>query len=197
MKKYFIGAIALVLTASFAFGSSVGIPLFVDNAPRFAGVPSSTPNKVTGLITLKSNVATPLTLSITYYNLEGDLLGPFGAAKTFSLAPFSSLAFRPVQEDPALGITGPTGVVGQNGGQEGSQGVLVPDRPISPDSSTPIPGTSPPLIDTKKNGSCVIEWAGGGDTDVQGQVSYLQTSLDGGGNTVTFSYSHLLPPGIS
>ncbi|MBI3118268.1 MAG: hypothetical protein HYZ00_06265 [Candidatus Hydrogenedentes bacterium] len=206
MKKYAIAAVVMMLGASLAFAASLNVPLFVDNAGIAEFVPNITGAGVTGVVTLKNNKSTDIECAIQYYNLAGDLLGPFGADSTFEIRANSSLAFRPVAEDPAKGITGPTGVVGQNGGQEGAQGVLVPDRPRSVDSTTPIPGAG--VIDTAKNGSIVITWVGD-DTDVQGTAGYFQTThsretaatSDTGADTtdqvVTFSYTHLLPPGVS
>ncbi len=82
------------------------------------------------------------------------------------------------------------------GGQEGIQGLLVPNRPRSADTTTPIPGTNPPTIDRKKNGSIVIEWIGGTAQDVQGMVAYYQTNIATDGQVITMSYAHLLPPGL-
>ena len=170
MKKLTIIAVVLAVGVSAGFASSLKVPWFVDNAPEGAGIPSSTPGKVTGLITLSSNRSDVLVCSITYYNSGGDNLGPAAPNNTFTIDPLSSLAFRPVKYDPDV----PTG--GIPGGQEGAQAVLVPDRPRD--------------VDTKKNGGCVIEWVGG-PSDVQGQVAYFQTATGG----LTMSYAHLLPPG--
>lgn len=191
MKKYAIAAIVMAIGVSGAFAASIGIPLFIDNAARFAGVPSTAGNGVTGIVTLKNMTNADITCTIQYYNLAGDLLGPFGANATFGIKANSSLGFRPVVEDPSLGVTGPTGVVGALGGQEGAQGVLVPDRPRSVDSTTVIPGTS--VVDLARNGSITISWTGG-TTDINGQVTGYQTSSLNGA-PVTFSYSHLIAPG--
>jgi hypothetical protein len=181
LKKYLVSALAVTLGTSMAFAASLGVPFFVDNAEPAADIPHKasvigTNNRVTTLITLRSNVATTLTCSIQYYDVEGSLLGPFGAGSTFTIAPKSSLAFRPVAHDP--GRDGSNVVI--PGGQEGPQGVLVPNRPTS---------------DGKKNGSCIITWTGAA-TDVQGYMAYLQTSRSNG-ETLTMSYAHLLPDGTS
>ena len=170
MKKLTIIAVVLAMGVTVGFASSLKVPWFVDNAPEAAGIPSSTPDRVTGLITLSSNRTDVLVCSITYYNADGSNLGPAAPNNTFTIDPLSSLAFRPVQNDPDATAGGIAG------GQEGAQGVLVPDRPRD--------------VDTKKNGSCVVEWVGDG-TDVQGQVAYFQTASGG----LTMSYAHLLPPG--
>jgi len=161
-----------------AYASSVKVPWFIDTAAVGAGVPGSSAG-VTGIVTLASNRTDTLVCAISYYNAGGDLLGPFAPDNTFTISPLSSLAFRPCVDDPG---TAP-------GGQEGAQGVAVPNRPRSPDTSTVIPGTT--VIDKKKNGSIVIQWVGG-DADVQGQVAYFQTA----GTGQTMSYAHLLPPGV-
>lgn len=187
MKKLGIIA-ALVVGANVALAASLGVPWYVDTADVATGIPQSNwlsnTNKggvVTGLVTLKSNVATTLVCSITYYSADGVDLGPAAPDNTFEIAPLSALAFRPVANDPSVAAGGIAG------GQEGAQGVLVPDRPRD--------------VDTKKNGSIVISWAGD-PTDVQGQVAYFGTSRHpdqfgvASPDLVTYSYAHLLPPSV-
>lgn len=175
MKKLGIIALTMAVGSGMAFAASLSIPWFVDNAPAANGIPGKNPG-VTGIITLKSNRTDVVTCSIAYFAPDGTALGPSASeGNTFTIAPLSALAFRPVVEDP--------GTVA--GGQEAAQGLAVPDRPQVPDASGKI----------GKNGSITIEWAGD-PTDVQGQIAYFQTSPDPStGATVTFSYSHLLPPG--
>ena len=208
MRKFAVVAIALMVGVSFAYASSLAIPWFVDNAQIGSGIPGDS-NGVTGVVTLKSNVASEITCYITYYNQAGDKLGPFPPDNSFTIAPLSSLAFRPVQDDPDGTITvaqlqeygidpngdGNIDSADLVGGQEGIQGLLVPNRPRSVDNSTPIPDTGG-VIDRKKNGSITIEWIGGAPQDVQGQVAYYQTNIQGDGQVVTMSYAHLLPTGI-
>lgn len=184
MKKLGIIAATIALCAS-VYASSLAVPWFVDTAPAANGVPGKAPG-VTGIVVLKSNRTDTLTCSINYFNPNGTELGPFAPNNTFVIEPLSSLSFRPVATDPSTVA----------GGQESTLAVLVPNRPISPDTNTPIPGTNPPTVDTKKNGSITISWSGG-NQDVQGIVTYFQTSVDPtSGATVTFSYGTLLPPGI-
>ena len=184
MKKLGIIAATIALCAS-VYASSLAVPWFVDTAPAANGVPGKSVG-VTGIVVLKSNRTDTLTCSIDYFTANGVELGPFAPNNTFNISPLSSLSFRPVANDPSS----------TPGGQESSEAVLVPNRPLSPDTNTPIPGTNPPTIDTKKNGSITISWSGG-DQDVQGLVTYFQTSVDPtSGDTVTFSYGTLLPPGI-
>ena len=188
MKKLTIIAVVLAVGVTAGFASSLKVPWFVDTAPAANGVPGEAMG-VTGLVTLTSNLDAPVTCAIAYYNAEGNLLGPFNPNNTFTIAPLSSLAFRPVADDP--------GTVA--GGQEGAQGVLVPNRPRSPDTSTAIPGTGG-IIDKKKNGSLVVTWVTvDSSSDVQGQVAYFQTGQRFGGidpaGVYTMSYAHLLPPG--
>ena len=166
MKKLTIIAVVIAVGVTGAFASSLKVPWFNDNAPAGNGVPG-TENGVTGLVTLTSNSDIVEVCAITYYNAAGDDLGPAGPNNTFTIAPFSSLAFRPVADDPG---TAP-------GGQEGPQGVLVPNRPR-------VVG-----VDTKKNGGLKVEWVGGSSL-IQGQIAYFQTK-----GTLTMSYAHLLPPG--
>lgn len=190
MKKLSIAGLAMVVLASVAVGSSLSIPWFVDNAPEANRVPGIAAG-VTGLVTLKSNVTTTLVCEITYYAPDGTELGPYPPDNTFAIAPLSALAFRPVRVDPSPAAVYPpwdprAGEPGVGGGQEGSQGVLVPDRP-SWDSTAPF------------NGSATIKWAGN-DTDVQGQYTAIQTAIPtlgpGTGQYVVISYAHLLPPGV-
>ena len=182
MKKLGIVAIALVIGTSMAVASSISVPWFIDNAPEANRVPGINPGVMT-LITLKSQVGgDPLVCSIEYFSSEGVALGaknpdPALAAlgqNTFTIAPFSALQFRPIQIDPSAVTTDPrTGALGQSGGQEGAQGVLVPDRPMD--------------VDTRTNGSATISWVGEASY-VGGQVTFIQTAADGG----LISYAHLL-----
>jgi len=185
MKKLGIVAIALVIGTSMALASSISIPWFIDNAPEANRVPGINPGVMT-LVTLKSQIGgDPLVCSIEYYSAEGVALGakhpdPALAAlgqNTFTVAPFSSVQFRPVMIDPDAVTTDPrTGSLGQAGGQEGPQGVVVPDRPLD--------------VDTKKNGSATISWVGESNY-MSGQVTVIQTTSDGG----LISYAHLLGAG--
>lgn len=186
MKKLGIIAVLAVVGASFAFAATLGVPWYVDNAGIASKIPQtkfigSSRGAVTGLVTLKSNRTDTLECSITYYNANGDDLGPAFPGNTFSIAPLSALAFRPGVYDPSNGSGLPGAAVG---GQEGTQGALVPDNPAG------------------NNGSLVISWVGD-TTDVQGQVAWFQSSIhpnETAGNTdpriLTFSYAHLLPPGV-
>jgi hypothetical protein len=203
MKKLSLFALMVIFGTSVAMAASLAIPWFVDNAPVKNSIPGTTPG-VTGVITLKSNSTDTVVCTIEYYSQEGWFLGPQAPNNTFAIAPLSSLAFRPVQADPDPTVTTDGGgnfvamPAGQTntanaGGQEGLQGVLVPDRPRSVNDQ-PIPGSDDgngnQVVDTKKNGSITIRW-NGGDTLIQGQVAYFQTAAGG----VTMSYAHLLPPG--
>lgn len=182
MKKYIVSALAVTLGTSMAFAASLGVPFFIDNAPAAADIPHKesvigTNNRVTTLITLRNNAATTLNCNIQYFDVEGNLLsGPIGPSTSFAIAPKSSLAFRPVADDPgrdAFDVIIP-------GGQEGPQAVLVPNRPGG---------------DGKANGSCVITYPGSDATLLQGYMAYLQTDRRVTGEVLTMSYAHLLPDG--
>ena len=184
MKKLGIIAVLAVFGTS-AFAATLGVPWFVDNAQKATKIPQTkfigtSRGSVTGIVTLKSNVGTPLECSITYYDAAGTDLGPAFPNNTFTIAANSSVAFRPGIYDPS-GASGLPGAEG--GGQEGAQGGLVPDS-------------------SQTNGSMVVSWVGG-SSDVQGQVAYFQTSIHPNDTPstadprlVTYSYAHLLPPGI-
>lgn len=186
MRKLSFVGMMLLVGVSFALASSISVPWFSDNAPQFNGVPGKA-SGVTALVSLKSNVDSEVTCYITYYNADGIKLGPFAPNNSFTIAPRSALSFRPVMDDPGPGVTVPGHPAGAAGGQEGAQGVKVPNRPLDQD--------------TKKNGSITIEWFGAGAQAIQGMYSQFQTVVDPAGSgdpgkTVTMSFGHLLPPGI-
>jgi len=172
MKKLGVFAVMMALGASTAFAAgSLSIPWFVDNAPAANKVPGIAAG-VTGIITLKNNTPDTLTLSIAYYNATGTALGPNAPNNTFTIAGNSSAAFRPNKVDPG---TTP-------GGQEGAQGVLIPDRPNT---------------DGKDNGAAVVSWTDGDSSAVQGIVTYFQTTIDPArGDYNVVSYGYLLPKGV-
>jgi hypothetical protein len=192
-----------MLVGSIAFASSISIPWYIDDAKQNTFLPPKQDGNLS-LIYLKSTVADVLTCTIEYFNSNGDPLGPkpgvMGDAmnqngkkmvNTFTIAPRSALGFRPSCDDPRNGVTSPFGATSTDGGQEGAQGVAVPNRPRSVDSTTPIPGTT--VIDQKQNGSITISWTNGDKTaatDMQG--SQMAWALKSG---VLVSFSHLLPPG--
>jgi hypothetical protein len=189
MKK--TSVVLIMLVGSIAFASSLSIPWYVDNAPQDTALPP-TKDGTLALLYLKSTVDRVLTCEIAYYNAEGAFLGPLAPNNTFSIQPKAALGFRPVADDPILGLTSPYGAVGTAGGQEGPVGVTVPNRPRSANSTAVITGSNPQVVDVKKNGSVTISWFGVGaePTDLQGS----QQSWSKGGTTVV-SFSHLLPPG--
>jgi len=114
-----------------------------------------------GLVFLHNNTASDLTASVAYFNQEGVPL-PIAGSTTFNISANASIAFRPVADDPVSG-----------GGQEGTEGNAVPDRPRD--------------VDPKANGSLVITWAGE-STDVNGAYQQYR-----GSNS---SLAFLLPPGV-
>jgi hypothetical protein len=187
MKK--MSVVLIMLLGSIAFASSVSIPWYVDNAPANTGLPPTSDGALS-IIFLKSTVNHILTCEIAYYNADGVPLGPQSPNNTFTINPLSAVGFRPVCDDPILGLTSPAGVTGTNGGQEGVSGVVIPNRPRSANATTAIPGST--VIDVKKNGSITISWFGAdaSATDLQGS----QMAWAKGGTTVV-SFSHLLPPG--
>lgn len=191
MKKLGFLAAAAVVGTTVAFASSLNVPWFVDNAPAGNDIPGLAEG-VTGIVYLKSTVTTPLVCSIEYFSQDGFALGPasnFSLASqsnTFTLAPNSSIAFRPVAYDPASSIPG---------GQESDVAAAVPDRPKTGVNTTINPaGTN----DGKSNGSLTISWSGN-PTDVQGTFVYYQTFIPASGDArfpTTMSYGHLLPGGV-
>ena len=119
MKKLGLIAMVAVFGASMAFAASLAVPWFVDGAPAKAKIPPSV--GVTSIVYLKSNVTDTLTLSIEYYNQAGAFLGPVAPDNTFTIAPSSALAFRPVVVDPDTTVL-----------PDGSGGWIEGDAPITP-----------------------------------------------------------------
>ena len=176
MKKLSVIAVlvAVGLVGGFAFAKSMSVPWFVDNAPTAAFYPPT--QGTMAIIYLHNNLATPKECTIQYFNENGvELVLPPGG-NTFTVPALSTVAFRPVADDPSS--------IG--GGQESPIAQAIPNRPTT---------------DGKKNGALVIAWQGEA-TDIQGilqQGQYISKSaaqyvgkLDA--NLVT-SYATLLPPG--
>lgn len=176
MKKFSVIAVlvAIGLVGGFAFAKSMSVPWFVDNAPAAAFYPPIA--GTSAIIYLHNNLATPKECTIQYFSQDGieQPLPPGG--NTFIVPALSTVAFRPVADDPDS----------VPGGQEAAVARAIPNRP---------------LTDGKKNGAIVVGWQGE-TTDIQGilqqgqyvskdlahYVGKLQSSL------VT-SYATLLPPG--
>ena len=173
MKKFIVVMMVLAL-GGVAYGSSVGVPWFIDTGAAANKLPPITPG-VVGMVYLHNNLPTPVTCSIEYFTASGAGVGPAAPNNTFVVEANASLGFRPAVSDPSS----------VPGGQENTaSGWLVPDRPLD----TAIPGN-----DGKKNGSCVITWVGGA-SDIQGM--YMQQQFAGGDNYgKLMGYAHLLPPG--
>lgn len=195
MKKLGMLALAGLISTSVAFASSLSVPWFVDNAPVANFIPGVS-GGVTGIVYLKSNVATNLTCTIEYFSQDGAPLGPANNAtladtnNSFVIAPFSSIAFRPVADDPDAAAGG------LNGGQESAVAAAVPNRPLTGVNSALAQVGH--VNDGKRNGSLTISWTGS-PTDVQGTFVYYQTFIPGSGDArfpTTISYGHLLPSGV-
>ena len=187
MKKLMF-AMALVLIGGAAFAASVAVPWFADATNTGVGYPVNQ-NTYVGLIYLKSNADVPLVCSISYYNGNGDLLGPFAPANTFSIAPMSALSFRPVANDPTP-LFG-----GIPGGQEVGQGLGVPNRPRS-EEGQPIPGTT--VVDSALTGSITISWEIPAGYDAEKGAKLIQGAVVGQAraDAAVVSYGYLLPPGL-
>ncbi len=187
MKKLMF-AMALVLIGGAAFAASCAIPWFADSDVTGVGYPLSKDTFVS-LVYLKSNADVPLVCTIAYYNPDGDFLGPFAPNNTFSIAPQSALSFRPTANDPTV----PFG--GIAGGQEGGQGVVVPNRPRSV-GGAPIPGTT--VVDTRINGSITVGWEIPAGYDAEKGAKLIQGAVVGQARAgaAIVSYGYLLPPGL-
>ncbi len=102
--------------------------------------------KITSLVYLQNTCATPIACTIDYYTQSGVHIGPF-SGNQFDLPANTSVAFRPVEDDPASVV----------GGQEAEIARAVPNRPLGTANGN----------DDKKNGSIVIRWSGI-PADIQG-----------------------------
>lgn len=164
MKKALIIAVLMMVGTGVALASSLGLPWYIDNADINQN-PSNVIG-VMGIVYLHNNTDANLTANIVYFDQEGTLLVPTVSSTTFNISPNASIAFRPVADDPDGTVCAGCA------GQEGAEGNAVPDRPRD--------------VDTKKNGSLVITWAGA-STDIQGAYQQYR----GSNNSLAF----LLPAG--
>ena len=126
--------------------NSICVPWYVDNAGTAVRVPP-VDGKTTSLVYLHNNRDELLACTIEYYTQDGVFVGPASPQNQFTIAANTSIAFRPVADDPATVL----------GGQEAIQGRAVPNRPLGTGNGN----------DNKRNGSIVIRW-NGAPTDVQG-----------------------------
>jgi hypothetical protein len=180
MKKLSVALLVMALGAGVAYASSLTVPWFVDNSGPAANFPPL-PGKgggVSGIVFLHNNKTTTVTCSIQYFSENGINLGP-PSNNSFTINPSSTIAFRPVADDPNS--------VG--GGQEAVSGRAVPNRPSNNATEIAAGGA-------KKNGSLVVSWFGdGGDVQgiyQQGQVVVQPDSPIG----KAFIWGTLLPPGV-
>jgi len=177
MKKTII--VAILIAGGVAFASSLSVPWFVDNGAVNAGFPP-TAGGVQGIVYLHNNQPGAITCAIEYFTSDGISLGPDGPDNTFTIAASSTIAFRPVADDPNTTLT--------PGGQENPDtGNLVPDRPMVGIDVIPS-GTG-----LKKNGALVVRWVGA-STDVQG-ILVESTNVDNSASGRLLQYGTLLPPG--
>jgi hypothetical protein len=159
--------------------SSLSIPWYVDNAGAGSRVPPQD-GRVTSIVYLHNNNSLPITCEIEYYTQDGIYIGPLGVIeKQFTVPADSSIAFRPVADDPASAP----------GGQEAPPGRAVPNRPLGTANGN----------DNKKNGALVIRWTGSpyaiqGVSTTYGSPAGMApvTSANPTGMAV-YGYSYLLP----
>lgn len=173
MKKFALIALVMTVGVTCAFAASLKVPWFVDNAAANTGVPPAGGSDgfpvTTTIVYLSSSSSSELICSISYYSAEGVFLGPpqNGIDNTFAIDPFATVAFRPVADDPA-------GVGTELGQENPASGALIPNRPRD--------------VDTKKNGSLVIEYPGTG-SELGGQVTFYS---QGSTRSTAFSGAHAL-----
>jgi hypothetical protein len=148
MKKVAILALMLAMGLSMQAGAgSIGIPWFVDNAPAGAGIPPV--GNITTIIYLNNDSTSAVECLITYYTQDGVDIGPI-TNNTFEIPALSTVAFRPVADDPA---TVP-------GGQESEVGRAVPNRPVNTLNGN----------DGKLNGSARIQYDSSGGARITGKA---------------------------
>ena len=149
--------------------SALNVLWYVDTAGTGVRLPPRD-NGTTSLVYLHNTTSETRTCLIEYYTQDGISIGPL-ADRTFTIAPDSSLAFRPVADDPAS----------VPGGQEADQGCAVPNRPMGTDNGN----------DNKRNGSIVVRWVGAAN-DVDGVCATYASSADLGPTASAYA----LPPGF-
>jgi hypothetical protein len=150
--------------------SLLSVPWYVDSAGAAQYIPPQD-GKVATFVYLNNTLNTELSCFIEYYTQEGLFIGPF-EENEFSIPARASIAFRPVADDPAS----------VPGGQEGTTGLAVPNRPLNTDNGN----------DARRNGSIVIRFAASPEV-LKGQVQ--SNSLGGGYGA--YSTAYLLPPGVA
>ena len=154
-----------------AVANALNVPWYVDTAGAGQRIPPRD-HGTTSIVYLHNNRETVVTCDIEYYTQDGVHVGPFGALeKQFTIASNASVAFRPSLDDPATVA----------GGQEGSAGLAVPNRPVNSDGGN----------DGKRNGSIVVRWDGR-PGDIQGVAVTYQNTLGLGPSTL----GYLLPKGF-
>ncbi len=170
MKKVAIVALTLVIGTSVAFASSLGLPWFVDDAPINAAAVGIPAGLVLSLVFLHNNTNETMTVSIEYFQQDGQGIGPLEEnGNTFTVDPNASISAR-LGRDDTDGLAG--------GQEDPSAGGLVPNRPVDPGEPN------------KLNGSAVFRWIGA-PGDLTGQITNILGLPDG-----TFTaYQHLLPAG--
>ena len=103
MKKFLLVAAVMVVASGTAFGSSLSVPWFLDNAPPTDGVFPPSANSGTW-ITITNNTDLPISTAITYR--DSDVADATPANNTFILPAFASFSFRPVGDDSVTEVGG-------------------------------------------------------------------------------------------
>jgi len=147
----------------------LSVPWYVDTAGAAQRLPAND-MQITTIIFLHNNLSEDLAAAIEYYTQDGVFVGPEWPDNYFLIPKQSTVAFRPVADDPAS----------VPGGQEAPVAQAVPNRPMGTEGGN----------DNKKNGSIVVRWQGN-TTDVQGMLKEWR-QVDGDS---LYSNSVLLPPG--
>jgi len=147
----------------------LSVPWFVDTAGAAQGIPAAD-NETTTVVYLHNSTGRDLAAAIGYSTSTGVFIGPRWPDNYFLIPAQSTVAFRPVADDPAS----------VRGGQETDLALLVPNRPMGADGGN----------DNKRNGSLVVRWYGN-PSDVQGILKEWRQSDDDS----VYSNAVLLPPG--
>ena len=174
MKK--VAFVALLAASGLALGSSLNIPLFLDNALPGTPVASVAGTQVLCVVSLNNTTSEDIVCRLDYYSLEGDHLDNQTGTEintsenvwtqtnnTFIIPANSTVGARPVKDDLNEAFTG-----GHAGGQEGPAGNAMPDRPRYGAAGSAT---------SKQNGSIRYQWQGEAN-DVQGMVSMWGANMN-------------------
>ena len=176
MKKFAVVALVMAVGVSIAFGATLKVPWFVDNAINNPGNPPPEDSTV-GVVFLSNNTDDDIDATIRYFNLNGqELRTREWPNNTFVIPARASLAFRPYGDDDDADPLH----------MEEGAGKAVPNR-----SQTLLSGAAE--SPAKKNGSILINLTDPSvpASAVTGAYTYITRASAANGGSV-YSYGHLI-----